>query len=151
MAVKPWNWRLWAGFSLNLGTLVAYVFWLNQTRAVFWPALLLFAVAALLLLSGLKRRSQEAQEYRGKLAGYVLTTLSVLMIGLFGLVAHQVSRASPSAHNAPQIGQPAPGFSLVGANGDTFTLTQLLSTPITDSGGTRATKGVLLVFYRGYW
>jgi hypothetical protein len=152
MAAKLWNWRLWAGFGLTIGALAGYVFWVNETRAVFWPALLLFAVAAVLLFSGLKRRSREPELYRGKIAGYVLTTLSVLILGLFGFVVYQVSRVFPGAKNAPQIGQRAPQFSLVDANGKNFTLAQLLSTPITNLGSaTHATKGVLVVFYRGYW
>jgi hypothetical protein len=152
MAAKVWNWRLWAGFGLSIGALAAYVIWVNETRAVFWPALLLCIVAAALLFSGWKRRSREPELYRGKIAGYVLTTLSVLIFGLFGFVAYQVSRVFPGAKNAPQIGQRAPDFSLLDANGQNFTLGQLVSTPITNSGGAAgATKGVLVVFYRGYW
>jgi len=152
MAAKLWNWRLWAGFGLSIAALAGYVFWVNETRAVFWPALLLFAVAAVLLLSGLKRRSRDPELYRGKVAGYVLTSLSVLILGLFGFVAYQVSRVFPDAKNAPQIGQRAPEFSLADANGNNVTLAQLLSTPIANSGSaTRATKGLLVVFYRGYW
>jgi hypothetical protein len=152
MAAKLWNWRLWAGFGLSIGALVAYGFFVNETRAVFWPALLLFVVAAVLLVSGLKRRSREPELYRGKIAGPVLTTLSVLIFGLFGFVVYQVLRVFPDAKNAPQIGQRAPEFSLVDANGKNFTLAQLLSTPIANSGGaSRATKGVLVLFYRGYW
>jgi len=152
MATKLWNWRLWAGFGLTLGALAGYVVLVNETRAVFWPALLLFAVAAVLLFSGLKRRSREPELYRGRIAGYVLTTLSVLILGLFGFVAYQVSRVFPDAKNAPQIGQRAPEFSLIDTNGKNLTLAELLSTPITNSGSAaRATKGVLVVFYRGYW
>jgi hypothetical protein len=152
MAAKLWNWRLWAGFGLSIGALAAYVFWVNETRAVFWPALLLFVVAAVLLFSGLKRKSREPELYRGKVAGYVLTTFSVLVLGLFGFVVYQVSKVFPDAKLAPQIGQRAPEFSLVDANGNNFTLAQLLSTPITNSGSAaRTTKGVLVVFYRGYW
>jgi hypothetical protein len=152
MAAKLWNWRLWAGFGVSLGALAGYVVLVNETRAVFWPAVLLFVVALLLLFSGLKRRSREPELYRGKIAAPVLTTLSVLILGLFAFVAYQVLRVFPDAKNAPQIGQRAPEFSLVDANGKNLTLTQLLSTPITNSGSAdRATKGVLVVFYRGYW
>jgi hypothetical protein len=152
MAAKVWNWRLWAGFGLSIGVLAGYVVWVNETRAVFWPALLLFTVAAALLVSEWKRRSRERELYRGKILGYVLTTISVLIFGLFGFVAYQVSRVFPDSKNAPQIGQRAPDFLLPDANGQNFTLGQLLSTPITNSGGaTSATKGVLVVFYRGYW
>lgn len=152
MAAKLWNWRLWTGFGLSVVALAGYVVWVNETRVVFWPALLLFVVAAVLLFSGLRRRSREPELYRGKIAGYVLTTLSVLIFGLFGFVAYQVSRVFPDAKNAPQIGQRAPEFSLVDANGNNFTLANLLSTPITNEGSAaRTTKGVLVVFYRGYW
>jgi hypothetical protein len=152
MAVKLWNWRPWAGFGLSIVALLGYVIWVNETRAVFWPALLLFVAAAVLLFSGLKRRSRDPELYRGKIAGYVLTTLSVLILGLFGFVAYQVSRAFPDARNAPRIGQRAPEFSLLDANGKNFTLAQLLSSSTTNSSGAApATKGVLVVFYRGYW
>lgn len=160
LAAKRWNWRLWAGFGLSIGALAGYVFlettvgWSDRasSRALLWPALLLFVVAALLLVSGLKRRSREPEFYRGKIAGPLLTTLSVLIFALFGFTVYQVLRAFPDANNAPQVGQRAPEFSLVDANGQNFTLAQLLSTPITDSGGAaRETKGVLVLFYRGYW
>jgi len=151
-AAKLWNWRLWAGFGLSIGALAGYGYFVMETRAVFWPALLLFVVAAVLLVSGLKRRSRQPESYRGKIAGPVLTTLSVLIFGLFGFVVYEVLRVFPDAKNAPQIGQRAPEFSLVDANGTNFTLAQLLSTPITNSGGAaRATNGVLVLFYRGYW
>ena len=152
MTTKHWNWRLWAGFGLSIGALAGYVLYVNETRAVFWPALLLFLAAAMLLVSGFKRRSREPELYRGKIAGPVLTAFSVLFFGLFGFVVYEVSRVFPPAKNAPQVGQRAPEFSLVDANGQNFSLAQLLSTPITDSGAAaRPTKGVLVVFYRGYW
>ena len=152
MAAKLWNWRLWAGFGLSIVAFAGYAFWVNETRAVFWPALLLFVVAATLLFWGWKRRSRAPELYRGKMAGYVLTILSMLILGLFGFVVYQVSRVFPDAKNAPQIGQRAPEFSLVDANGKNFTLAELLSTPVTNAdSAARAPKGVLVVFYRGYW
>ncbi len=152
MGTKLWNWRLWAGFGLSIGALAGYGFLVMESRAVFWPALLLFAVAAVLLVSGLKRRSREPELYRGKIAGPVLTTLSVLVLGLFGFAVYEVSKVFPDAKNAPQVGQRAPDFSLLDSSGKNFTLAQLLSTPITDSGGApHQVKGVLVLFYRGYW
>jgi len=152
MSARLWNWQLSAGFGLSLVTLASYVFFVNMTPAVFWPGLMLFAIAAKLLMSGWKRVRREPQTYRGKIAGQFLTTLSVLLFGLFGFTAYEVRKALPPAKNAPQIGQRAPDFSLVDANGQNFSLVQLLASPITDSGGTaRATKGVLVYFYRGYW
>src|SRR5215472_11452257 len=135
MSAKLWNWRLWAGFVLSVGALVGYGFLVMETRAVIWPAVLLFLVAAALLVSGLKRRSREPELYRGKIAGPVLTALSVLVFGLFGFAVYEVRRVFPDARNAPQIGQRAPEFSLVDANGKNFTLAQLLSTPVPNSDG----------------
>ena len=152
MATKLWNWRLWAGLGLCILALAGYILYVNETRAAFWPALLMFVVAAVLLVSGMKRRSREPEVYRGKVAGPLLTALSVLIFGLFGFVAYQVSRVFPAAKLAPQIGQRAPDFSLVDANGNNLTLTQLIATPIANANGTAGTtKGVLVVFYRGYW
>lgn len=152
MAGKRWNWRLWAGFGLSIVALAVYILFVGETRAVFWPALLLFLLAAVLLVSGWRRRSREPELYRGKIAGWVLTGLSVLIVGFFGFVVYQISRVFPDAKNAPQVGQRAPEFSLADANGTNFTLAKLLSTPITDSGGAaHPAKGVLVFFYRGYW
>jgi len=120
MPAKLWNCRLWAGFGLSLGALAGYVVLVNETRAVFWPALLLFVVAAVLLFSGLKRRSREPELYRGKISAYVLTTLSVLIFGLFGFVVYQVSKVFPDAKNAPQIGQRAPEFFVGGRERQEF-------------------------------
>jgi len=152
MTGKRWNWRLWAGFGLSVAALAGYALLVMETRAVFWPCLLLFAVVAVLLASGLKRARREPESYRGKIAGPVLTALSVLVFGLFGFTTYEVFKALPPAKNAPQVGQKAPAFSLVEANGANLSLNQLLATPIAGSSNTgRATKGVLVLFYRGYW
>lgn len=151
MTAKLWNWRLWAGFALSMAALAGYIYMVNETRAVFWPALLLFVVAAFLLGSGIRRRAREPGLYRGSVAGPLLTALSVLLFAFFGFAAYQVSRVFPAAKNAPQIGQQAPEFSLVDAAGNKVVLSELLSTPVANAGGAAATKGVLVVFYRGYW
>jgi peroxiredoxin len=53
----------------------------------------------------------------------------------------------PAARGAPRVGQKAPEFALSDTNGKTVTLAELLSTPIKG----KPAKGVLLIFYRGYW
>ena len=103
MAAKHWHWQLWAGFGLSIAALAGYVLWVNETRAVFWPALLVFAVAAVLLFSGLKRRSRQPELYRGKIAVYVLTSLTVLILGLFGFLVYEVSKAFPAAKIRPKL------------------------------------------------
>ena len=155
MNAKLWNWRLWAGCGFALLGLLAYAAWImviSQTRSFFWPSLVLFFIAALFLISGLRRASREPQSYRGKVAGPILATVSAVCLALFVFASYEVYKNFPAANNAPKVGERAPEFALVDSNGTNFSLAQLLSTPITDSTGVaRAAKGVLVVFYRGYW
>lgn len=152
---RRWNWRLWVGFVLSLVALLAYPTYITKvslTRTIFWPSVLLFLVAAVLLVSGLRRAFREPQSYRGKISGPILTTLSVLILGLFGFFNYYVFKNFPAANNAPKVGQRAPDFTLVDTNGKSFSLAQLRSTPMANStGGLRPAKGVLVFFYRGYW
>lgn len=149
---KFWNWRLWVGFIASLSALVIYLLVFLTTRSVFWFSLALFVGAGALLVSGLKRAFRESQLYRGKAAGPILSTLSILVLLLFGFASYVVSKSFPAAHNAPKVGQKAPQFTLVDSAGKTVSLAQLLSNPIADASGVpRPPKGVLLVFYRGYW
>jgi hypothetical protein len=152
MDTKRWNWRLWAGFVLSVLALVIYVSFFAANRNIFWLSLLLFIVAAALLVSGLRLALGERETYRGKVAGPILASLSFLVLGIFGWASYQVFTKTPSARLAPQIGQKAPEFSLTDANGTTVTLTQVLATPVADASGAKhPAKGVLVVFYRGYW
>ena len=152
MNTRSWNWRLWAGFALSVVAVAVCIKFLLVVRAVFWLSLGLFLIAAVLLSSGLKLAFKEPQSYRGKVAGPILAALSVGILALFGLGTYLVSKSFPKALNAPKVGEKAPEFTLVDANNHEVSLAQLVSTPIADaSSGSRPTKGVLLVFYRGYW
>jgi peroxiredoxin len=53
----------------------------------------------------------------------------------------------PASKGAPQVGQKMPEFSLPDADGKQVSLNELLSTPVDG----QSPKGVLLIFYRGYW
>jgi hypothetical protein len=53
----------------------------------------------------------------------------------------------PASQGAPQVGQKAPAFTLTDTSNKQVSLSELLSTPING----KAPKGVVLVFYRGYW
>jgi hypothetical protein len=62
------------------------------------------------------------------------------------------SRDLPAAGGAPKVGQKAPQFSLRDTNQTPVSLAALLSAPLAaQSGPGPPPKGVLLVFYRGYW
>ncbi len=147
MKAKLWNWRLWAGFVLSLVALVGCVLLFPITRAAFWLSLLLFVIVAALLFSGLTRAFREPETYRGKIAGPILAILSVVVLGFFGAASNLLFKNFPEAKNAPKVGQRAPEFALADSTGKNVSLAQLLSS----SGSGSPAKGVLVVFYRGYW
>ncbi|MGH9967289.1 MAG: hypothetical protein ACREBG_05585 [Pyrinomonadaceae bacterium] len=150
MKLQKFNWQIWAGFLLSLAALVSYPFVFVRfpvTRDFPWVNLLLFLIAAAFLLVGVRRAFAADRPRRSKIAGSILATLSVLIFGLFIFSTFILSRQLPSSAGAPKIGQKAPDFSLADTNGKPVSLSELLSSPI---DGT-APKGVLLVFYRGYW
>src|SRR2546430_5986905 len=151
------NWQIWSGFLLSLAALFSYpllfVDW-PITRDFPWANLLLFAVAAILLFVGVRRAFAPDRRRISKIVSSVLATLSVLVLGMFIFVAFVASRWLPASAGAPQVGQKAPDFNLVDANNKSVSLSELLSSPIkseppASAGGSRASRGVLLVFYRG--
>jgi hypothetical protein len=150
MTTRSFNWPVWAGFLLSLVAFVSYFFvfvWFPVTRDFPWANLLLFAMAAALLLVGVRRAFAPERRLRSKVAGIVVATLSVAIFGFFVFSSFIMARWLPASHGAPQVGQKAPDFSLSDTNGRPVSLSELLSTPING----KAPKGVLLVFYRGYW
>jgi hypothetical protein len=152
------NWEIWAGFLLSLAALFSYpllfVDW-PITRDFPWVNLLLFAFAAILLFVGMRRGFAPDRRRLSKIVSSVLAALSALVFAMFIFVAFVASRWLPASTGAPQVGQKAPEFTLVDTNNKSSSLSELLSSPITSvpasAGGPRASKGVLLIFYRGYW
>ena len=155
MKKRRLNWSLWAGFLVSGVAFATYFLFFAQfpvTRDFPWVNLLLFGAAAALFIVGLQRAFVNASSYRGRVSGPILTTLSTVILGFFCFSVFVESRHLPSAENAPQVGQKAPQFSLPDTNGKSESLSELLSTPIgATSAQGRVPKGVLLVFYRGYW
>ena len=145
---KARNWRLWVGFLIALLAPLAYFSLFEITRSALWVALLLFVVAIALLIGGLRRAYSSSDFYRGKTAGPILATLTLLIMGFFGFTLYMMKQAYPVAANAPRVGQKAPEFTLTDSNGSPLKLTELLSGKLP---GAQAPRGVLLVFYRGYW
>jgi len=152
VTTKPWNWRLWAGFGVSVLALLVYAVLLQTTRSIFWGSLALFILAAAFLVSGLRRLFAQPQPHRGKVAGFLLTAVSVMIFAVFVWGVFLAAKYFPAAAHAPQVGQKAPEFITVDSHGRSVALAQLLTTSITDSSGvSRTPKGVLLIFYRGYW
>ena len=149
MTLRRFNWPLWLGFVLSVVTFFSYfaVFvWYPSTRDFPWANLLLFLAAAVLLILGM-RRAFAGDRRRSKIVAALVTTLGVVIIGFFLFAFFVGGRWLPASTGVPQVGQKAPDFTLTDANGKAVSLNELLSTPING----KPPKGVLLVFYRGYW
>ena len=150
MNVRRFNWPIWAGFLLSLIAFLSYFFvfiWFPITRDFPWVNLLLFGIAAALLLIGVRRSFAADRPRRSKVVSVVVATLSVAVFGFFIFTTFIGARQLPASHGAPQVGQKAPDFILSDTNSKPVSLSELLSTPVNG----KTPKGVLLVFYRGYW
>ena len=147
--MKRFNWQIWAGFLLTFGGLFSFLFFLRfpSTRDFPWVNLLLIAASLVLLFIGVKRAFKPDRSKKAKALAAVLTTLSVAAIGLFLLSVFVIARQLPASRGAPQVGQKAPDFALKDTAEKQIALSELLSSPINGA----KPKGVLLVFYRGYW
>lgn len=153
MNVRRLNWPLWVGFLLTLAAFLTYtsVFvYYPVTRDFPWVNLLIFAVAIVLLIAGLRRgfASDRPHPTRSKIVSSIVGLLGFAVCAFFIFVVFVVGRWLPASTGAPQVGQRAPEFSLPDTSGKQLSLNELLSTPV---NGGAPTKGVLLVFYRGYW
>lgn len=148
--MKKFNWQIWAGFFLTFLAFLSYPFLFIEwpiTRDFPWASLLLFAVALLLLIIGLRRAFQPGRRLISKIVAPLLATVGVLLIGFFIFIALIQSRWLPASQAAPSVGQKAPEFNLTDTNNQPVTLASLLTQPINN----KPPKGVLLIFYRGYW
>ena len=151
MSARRWNLSLWLGFVLCLTGVASYLPLSRYpiTRDVPWVSYLLFAVGLLLIAAGLQRAFGKPVEYRGKIFGPILAALSLVIVGFFCFAILYGAKQIPKSANAPRVGDKIPDFSLVDSDNQTVTLASLLSTPL--PGSQNAPKGVLLIFYRGYW
>ena len=150
MKIQRFNWPIWAGLLLSIIALLSYPFIFVRwpvTRDFPWTNLLLFGTAAVLLLVGVRWAFTPERRRRSKIAASIAAMLGVLILGFFVFTFFIASRWMPAARGAPQVGQKAPDFLLSDTNGKSVALSELLSSPING----KASKGVLLVFYRGYW
>lgn len=150
---RKWNWRIWSGFLLGVAAVPGYFLFFAKfpiTRNVPWASWLMFAGAGWLLWAGLRRAFASPELVRGRIAGPILAVLSLGAAGLFGYETLYASRQLPAAAAAPGVGDRAPEFMLADTSGKMVALSTLLSEPIPGRVGGKP-RGVLLVFYRGYW
>ena len=141
-----------AGFLVALSAFCSYYLYFSlypATRDVPWANLLLFAASALLLVLGW--RPAPAPGIGRKIA-VALSAASLLLLSAFLAQVYWLSYRLPSSAAAPEVGAPAPDFTLRDTSGTPRTLSRLLASPIgalAPSGAGRS--AALLVFYRGYW
>ena len=148
--MKKFNWALWAGFLLTLFAFLSYsllfIAW-PITRDFPWVNLILFAIAMVLLFLGLRRAFKPDKRIVSKIFASLAAALGLLMMAALLFSVLVFGRWVPASVGAPQVGQKAPDFTLTDSNSKPVTLAQLLSEPINN----KPPKGVLLIFYRGYW
>lgn len=152
MNIRRINWPLWAGVLLTIAAFMTYFFvfvWWPVTRDFPWANLLLFLLAGVLLFMGVRRgfASDRSRPTLSKIVAVLVSTFSLLVMAMFVFTIFVVGRWLPASKGAPQVGQRAPDFALPDTTGKSVSLNELLTTPING----KAPKGVLLVFYRGYW
>jgi hypothetical protein len=152
MNVRRLNWPLWTGFLLTLIASFSYFAFFVKfpaTRDFPWANLLLFLLAAVLVVVGIRRgfARDRAHPTRSRIVTSIVTTLSLLVFAFFVFVIFIAARWLPPSTGAPHVGQKVPEFTLSDANGRQVSLSQLLTEPIDG----KPAKGVLLVFYRGWW
>ena len=150
-----WNWPVWLGFLFSLLAFMSYFLVFARfpvTRNVPWVNFLLFGISAALLFLGFRRILRDVQSFLGKIVGSILIFLSVSIFCVFCYVIFHATKQLPTSIGAPKIGRKAPEFALRDTRENLVSLATLLSTPLDQSNPSqRAPKGVLLIFYRGYW
>jgi hypothetical protein len=142
----PW-WGLLFALA-SMGCNAAFFLTPPGQGAIVWVSLLLAVMALIFLIAGLRLVIVHPKVYRGKILSVVVSVIAVLLAGLsiFGFVS---TRKLPSAAEAPQVGQRVPDFTLADTSGKPVSLDQLLAPSSTNQAP--VAKGVLLIFYRGYW
>ena len=101
-------------------------------------------------LGGSRQGFRNSGVYRGKVAGPILAVLSLGTAVFFGYATLFASRQLPEAVSAPRVGEKAPEFTLADTRGKMVAMSTLLSEPMLGMEGQKP-RGLLLVFYRGYW
>ena len=120
-----------AGFLTYFLVLIRF----PATRDMPWVTLLIFAGAIILLATGVTRASR-------KILAAVVACIGVAIAAFFCFAVFVATKV-PSSPGAPAVGARAPDFVLLDTNRHPVALSQLLAAP----GG----KGIVLIFYRGYW
>jgi len=137
---RRFNWQLWSGLALSVVAFASYFAFFIRfpvTRDFPFPSLILFAIAIALLVIGLRRAE------RRRALAWIVTVLGIGVAAFFVFAVFIGSRQLPASETAIAVGAKAPDFSLLDIHRKPVALAQLLASP--------SNKGVVLIFYRGYW
>ena len=138
------NILIWAGFVTVLAAFASYIPLFASfpaTRDFPWANYLLFLIGGALLAAGVRRAFHDSAQYRGKISGSILSALSALLLAFFVLGVTYFSKQIPPARGALRVGQKAPAFMLPDSAGKQVSSSDLLQNH----------RGLVLIFYRGYW
>ncbi|HEV2444755.1 MAG TPA: hypothetical protein VGS58_02480 [Candidatus Sulfopaludibacter sp.] len=134
----------WAGFAVVLVALVSYIPLFAPfpaTRDIPWANYLLFLVGGALLAAGVRRAFRDPERYRGRISGSILAALSFLLFAFFVASIAYFAKQIPSAATALTVSRKAPPFVLADSAGK----------QVSSAGLLHDYRGLVLVFYRGYW
>jgi peptidoglycan/LPS O-acetylase OafA/YrhL len=134
----------WVGFAVILVALVSYIpFFVRfpATRDVPWANYLLFLIGGALIAVGVRRAFRDPEHYRGRISGSILAALSALLFALFVVTVTYFSKQIPSSETALGLSRKAPPFVLADTAGNEISSASLL----------KDHRGLVLIFYRGYW
>lgn len=148
--MKRINWPIWAGFLLSLVAALSYPFVFVRwpvTREFPWANLVLFAIALVFLFLGLRRAFRPDKRNVSKVFSSLAAAFGVVLLAALLFMFFVMGSWLPASTGAPVVGQKAPTFTLTDPNDKPVTLAQLLTEPVNN----KPARGVLLIFYRGYW
>jgi amino acid transporter len=134
------NWQLWSGLALSVAAFASYFLFFIRfpiTRDMPWLTLILFVIAIVLLVIGLRKAAGR------RVLAWIVTIIGIGVAAFFCVAVLIGTKMLPPSTNAPAIGAKAPDFVLLDTNRRPVALAQLRAEP--------GTKGVILIFYRGYW
>jgi len=159
MKIRYINWQIWGGLLLSLIAFFSYFTFFVRfpvTRDFPWANLLIFVIALVLAVIGVRRAwrrrkltktGEEKPALGSRILASVLGGLTFVVLSFFIFAVFIFARILPASTGSPKVGQIAPEFTLVDTANKPVALADLLSSPW---NGTKP-KGVLLIFYRGYW
>src|ERR1041384_4723487 len=102
------NLTLWTGIVLTIAAFFSYFLIFARwpiTRDVPWVNYLLFVVATVLLVAGVRRAQR-------KVGASILAFIGIAIFGLFVFATTVGTKMLPASHGAPRVGQQAPQFAL---------------------------------------